>query len=205
MHISEGVLSPMVLVSGVALTALGTSIGLKKMDYDRIPQVAILSAAFFVASLVHIPIGPASIHLILNGLLGLFLGWVTFPAVLVGLILQAMLFQYGGITTLGINCLNMALPAIICFLLFRPGIKSSNNTIVTLSSFLCGFAAVLLGSVMLALSLFFTGEQFMEVAKLLVIANLPVMVIEGVITIFCVRFLKNVKPEILEVVYEQKI
>lgn len=203
MHISEGILSPPVLAAGIALAAIGTGIGLKKMDYDRIPQVAILSAAFFVASLVHIPIGPASVHLILNGLLGLLLGWVAFPAILVGLILQALLFQYGGITTLGINSLNMALPALVCFFIFRSGIKSSNNTILMLLSFLCGFTAVLLGSIMLALSLYFTGEQFLTIAKLLVIGNLPVMVIEGLITMFCVRFIKNVKPEILEVVYEQ--
>ena len=57
MHISEGVLSTPVLLSGAALTVVGTAIGLKKMDYDRIPQVAVLSAAFFVASLIHVPIG----------------------------------------------------------------------------------------------------------------------------------------------------
>ena len=72
MHISEGILSAQVLVSGAALTTVGTAIGLRKLDYDRIPQVAVLSAAFFVTSLVHIPIGPASVHLILNGLMGIF-------------------------------------------------------------------------------------------------------------------------------------
>ena len=40
--------------------------------------------------------------------------------------------------------------------IFRSGIKSSNNTILMLLSFLCGFTAVLLGSIMLALSLYFT-------------------------------------------------
>ena len=58
MHISEGVLSGPVLISGGALAAVGTAIGLKKLDYDRIAQAAILSAAFFVASLIHVPIGP---------------------------------------------------------------------------------------------------------------------------------------------------
>ena len=90
MHISEGVLSAPVVVTGMALTAVGTAIGLKKVDYARIAQVAILSPAFFVASLVHVPIGPANVHLILNGLMGVFLGWVAFPAILVGLILQAL-------------------------------------------------------------------------------------------------------------------
>jgi cobalt/nickel transport system permease protein len=203
MHISEGILSAPVLVSGAALTAAGTAIGLKKLDYERIPQVGILSAGFFVASLVHIPIGPGSVHLILNGLMGLFLGWVAFPAILIGLILQAVLFQFGGLTTLGVNSVNMALPAVVCFYAFRTGVRSKKLAVSMSASFLCGFGAVFLSSLMVALSLVFTGEAFFVVAKLLVIAHLPIMAVEGLITAFCVKFLKKVKPELLEVVYGQ--
>jgi len=42
MHISEGVLSTPVLFTGVAITVAGCAVGFKKMDYDRIPQVAFL-------------------------------------------------------------------------------------------------------------------------------------------------------------------
>lgn len=201
MHISEGVLSAPVLLSGAVLTAVGTAIGLKKVDYDRIPQVAVLSAAFFVASLVHVPIGPASVHLLLTGLMGIFLGWAAFPAILVGLIFQALLFQFGGLTSLGVNSLNMALPALICFYAFRTGIKSENVAISMTTSFLCGFGAIFLGGLMTALSLVFTGEAFLIIAKIVVVTHLPVMVIEGLIAAFCVKFLKQVKPEMLEVVY----
>jgi cobalt/nickel transport system permease protein len=203
MHISEGILTGQVLLSGAALTAAGTAIGLKKMDYDRIPQVAILSAGFFVGSLVHIPIGPASAHLVLNGLLGLFLGWAAFPAILVGLLLQALLFQFGGFTSLGVNSLNMALPAIICYFIFGPAVRSDNFRLSAVASFMVGFGAVFLSSIMVALSLFLSGDHFLNAARIIVIANLPVMFIEGLITLFCVRFLKKVKPEILEVVYEK--
>ncbi len=48
MHISEGVLSAPVLIVGAGLTVVGTAIGLKKIDYDRIMTVAILSAAFLM-------------------------------------------------------------------------------------------------------------------------------------------------------------
>jgi ABC-type Co2+ transport system permease subunit len=36
MHISEGVLSGPVLISGGVLAAAGTAIGLKKIDYDHL-------------------------------------------------------------------------------------------------------------------------------------------------------------------------
>jgi len=200
MHISEGVLSLPVLVSGAALAVAGTAVGLKKLDYESIPQVAVLSAAFFVASLVHVPIGPSSVHLILNGLMGLLLGWVAFPAILVGLLLQAILFQYGGLTSLGVNTVVMSLPAVICFIIFRPGVKRGKSG-VYLAAFLCGFGAVLLGSLLVALALVCTGKPFFGVAKVVLLAHFPVMVIEGIITAACVKFLKKVRPEILEVVY----
>ena len=128
MHISEGVLSGTVLISGAVLAAVGTGIGLKKLDYDQIAKTGMLAAAFFVASLIHIPIGPSNAHLILNGLVGLLLGWAAFPAILVALILQAAFFQFGGITTLGVNTLIMALPAVLCYLIFGRLVTKSSRT-----------------------------------------------------------------------------
>lgn len=201
MHISEGVLSAPVLATGMALTAIGTTVGLKKLDYDRIPQVAILSAAFFVGSLIHVPIGPSNVHLVLNGLMGIFLGWMAFPAILVGLILQALLFHYGGLTSLGVNTIIMALPAVTCFYAFRYGIRSRRSVVTMSSAFLCGLFGILLAGLLLAVSLVFTGEHFMGVAKLVIVAHFPIMIIEGLITLFAVKFLKRVKPEMLEVLY----
>ena len=113
MHIAEGVLSPAVLATGYALTAAGTALGLKKLDYDRLMTVAILAAAFFVGSLIHVPIGLTSAHLILNGLLGVLLGWAAFPAILVALGLQALLFQFGGLIVLGVNTFTMAFSGVM--------------------------------------------------------------------------------------------
>ncbi|MFW5853716.1 MAG: cobalt transporter CbiM [Thermodesulfobacteriota bacterium] len=196
MHISEGVLSGPVLASGAALAAVGTAVGLKQLDYDRIPRAAILSAAFFVASLVHVPIGPSSVHLILNGIVGLLLGWAAFPAILVALVLQGVLFQFGGITTLGVNTLIMAAPAVICYYLFSP-LLFRKPALAAGGAFAGGFFSILLGGVVAASALMFTEEGFFEVASAVIIAHIPVMVIEGVVTAFCVSFLKKVQPELL--------
>jgi len=199
MHISEGILSAPVLVTGAGLAATAVGYSLKKMEHKEIPKVAILSSVFFVASLIHVPVGPSSVHLILNGVIGVLLGWAAFPAILVALALQGVLFQFGGITTLGVNTFNMALPAIICFYLFNRGARGENNFIALMLAFVCGFLAVLLSGVMVAAALVFTGEPFIKVAKLVVIAHLPVMILEGVLTAFCIGFLRKVRPEILNV------
>jgi len=80
MHISEGVLSAPVLVTGAVLTATAVGYSLKKMEHKEVPKVAILSSVFFVASLIHVPLGPSSVHLILNGIIGVLLGWSAFSA-----------------------------------------------------------------------------------------------------------------------------
>jgi len=199
MHISEGILSAPVLTTGAGLTAIAIGYSLKKIEYKEVPKVAILSSAFFIASLIHVPVGPSSVHLILNGIIGILLGWAAFPAIFVALALQGVLFQFGGITTLGVNTFNMAFPAIICFYLFRKGIRNGNNLTAFSLAFACGFLAVMLSGIMVAIALIFTGEPFIQVAKLVLIAHLPVMILEGLLTVFCIAFLRKVRPEILNI------
>ena len=196
MHISEGVLSGPVLISGGVLAAAGTAIGLKKIDYDQLARVGILSATFFVASLVHVPIGPSNVHLIMNGLVGLLLGWAAFPAIMVALLLQGVFFQFGGFTTLGVNTIIMALPAVMCYYMFAP-LLHKDRPFLFLAGFGCGFFAVLLGGIIVGLSLMFTEEDFFTVAALVVTAHIPVMIIEGIVTAFSVAFLKKVQPAML--------
>jgi cobalt/nickel transport system permease protein len=196
MHISEGILSGPVLFSGVALAVAGTAIGLKKLDYERIPRAAILSAAFFVASLIHVPVGPSSVHLILNGIVGLILGWGAFPVILVALVLQTVFFQFGGITTLGVNTMIMALPAVFCYYLFGSLVRKRPR-IALPAAFACGAFSVFSAGIMVGLALIFTEENFLKVSYLVVAAHIPVMIIEGFITAFCVAFLGKVQPDML--------
>lgn len=198
MHIAEGVLSPAVLAGGAVLALAGTALGLRKLEYDRLVAVGILSAAFFVASLIHVPVGLSSAHLVLNGLVGVLLGWAAFPSILVALLLQALLFQFGGITVLGVNVFTMGFAAVISWYVFRaicylcPGMKG-----VRVAAFMGGALGVALAAVLTALALAFTDEGFWLAARLLLLAHLPVMLVEGLVTMFTVSFIMRVRPELL--------
>ncbi len=200
MHISEGVLSPAVLASGAGLAVIGCAIGLKKLDYEAIPRVAILSAAFFVASLIHVPVGPVGVHLVLNGLMGMLLGWLAVPAILIALFLQALLFQFGGLTVLGVNTVTMAAPAVLCFYAYR-GLLRRAGMPAMVGAFACGVTGILLSGVLVATALITTGQAFLQVAELVLLAHIPIMIIEGIITLFIFLFLKKVRPEMLEGIY----
>ena len=55
------------------------------------------------------------------------------------------------------------------------------------------------GALLIGFSLTFSGEGFREPAAVAVTFPLPVMIKEGIITGFCIAFLRKVKPEILNV------
>jgi cobalt/nickel transport system permease protein len=128
-HIGDGFLRWPWLLGGFGIAGLLVVAGAWRVRDEELPRVAVLTAAFFVASLIHVPVpaGPKT-HLLLNGLLGVILGRRALLAIPVGLSLQAALFQHGGWTALGVNSCVMALPALLAWLLFAglrraPGLR----------------------------------------------------------------------------------
>jgi cobalt/nickel transport system permease protein len=197
MHISEGVLSPPVLLAGSLLSFSGLILGLKNLKTEKIPEIAVLSSAFFVASLIHIPIGPTSAHLVLNGIIGLLLGWATFPAIFLGLLLQALLFQFGGITTLGVNTFTMAFPPVVLGYIFRKFLQKDKISLTFVASFLVGSLSIIFSTILVGLALYFTEKSFIPVIITLLGAHFPIAIIEGFITSFIVVYLLKVKPEVV--------
>ncbi|NPE28658.1 cobalt transporter CbiM [Methanococcoides sp. SA1] len=202
MHISDGVLSPAVITAGWAITILLLLVTLwwSKKDVDiaeEIPKISVMTGAFFVASLIHVSIGPTSVHLVLNGLLGVVLGILAFPAIFIGLVLQALLFQHGGITSIGVNVINMGIPALIVYEIFKKGY--SRGIKPSILGTICGSMATMLSAIMLAIVLISTGEEFTEVAYMAAAANIPIMIIEGILTGSVVTFLLKVRPELLPI------
>lgn len=197
MHISEGVLNGPVLVSGAVFAAVGIGLGLRGMSVDNTPKTAMLSAVFFVASLIHIPFGPSNVHLILNGLAGILLGWTVFPALAVALFLQAVMFQFGGLTVLGVNTLTMALPGVIAHYVFRLtyGVGKKSGVLFGVAAVL-GALTVLLSGLMLTAALALGGRAFLGVASAIVAAHIPVMIADGLVTGAATVFILKVRPDL---------
>jgi len=198
MHISDGVLSAPVWGSGGAVSAGLAAALLAKTGAEQVPRIALCTSFFFVASLVHVPLGPTSVHLLLNGLIGIIMGPLAFLPILFGLALQAVLFQYGGLTTIGVNALVMGLPAYAAWWLFglRRHVRVRHAAFIF--GFVAGSAAVALAAVLLALTLTTAGEAFYATAVTALAAHVPVALTEGVVTGFAASFLMKVEPGILE-------
>lgn len=200
MHLSDGVLTmPVVTVTTVAAGSL-IAYSLKTLKQEDIPKISLMTATFFVLSLISIPIGPSSVHPLLCGLLGIMLGWQSPVAIFISLLLQALLFQHGGLTTLGANTLLVSVPAILCyyfFFHFNKNKKMSQTVIAGLS----GLIGVLLDVLILIATLFITSSYFSEgslsVIKLLVIGHIPLLFIETLLTAFIINILVKVRPELI--------
>jgi ABC-type Co2+ transport system permease subunit len=142
-HISDGVLTLPWLAGGFALTGLLLWLGTRRLRDEEIPCVAILTAAFFVSSLIHIRVGPTSIHLLLTGLVGVLLGARAAPAIFVGLLLQVLLIQHGGYYSLGVNTCVMTCPALLCWLIFQAAHRIPWIKTPSARGMLVGFGAAL--------------------------------------------------------------
>ncbi len=196
MHISDGVLSAPVLIAGGVVALAGVGVGLASTRPRDVPKVAMVAATFFIASFIHVPIGPVQMHLVLVGLAGLLLGRMVLPAILVALTLQFILFGYGGLTTLGVNTCVMGLPAITIHYLLRRPLRGDSHQWAAAAGFAAGVLGVVFAATLLLLVLTLAGESFAQVAKFVFLAHLPLALVEGVLTLFVVSFLRQVRPTI---------
>ena len=200
MHLSEGVLHTRVLLAGVALAVVGVAVGLRRLESERLPLTALFAAAFFVAGTIHVPVGIGSVHLILNGMAGLFLGWAVFPAFLIALLLQVLFFSFGGFAVLGVNLCVMALPAVAAHYLLRSYLRPDMGAIAKL---LTGLSAGIIGvggagalaSLVLALD---GGKHYQDLIALLLLLHLPVFVLDGIISYGVISLLSKMYPSALQ-------
>ncbi len=197
MHVSEGIIAPALLGGSWLATMAGLVYGMRRTGPAKIPRVALLSAAFFVVTFVRIPLGPAHMHLVATGLIGILLGWSAFPALFVALLLQAILFQYGGLAVLGVNTLIMALPAVTVHYGFRLGVRRGTHARVMWLAGLAGALAVIGNVLLMAGFLVGSDPAFAAPALGVLIAHLPLIVVEGVVTALAVSFLYKARPDLL--------
>lgn len=197
MHIGEGILSPSVAAATWVAGAAAIGAGLRRLEPDVVPRVAVLSSAFFVASLIQVPLGPASAHLVLNGLMGVLLGWTVFPALAVALVLQAVFFGFGGFTSLGANVLIMGSGALAARVVFQVGRRDREVVGVLVRGGMAGAVGILAGAATLAGLLAAGGREFAGAVAVIVVAHLPVAAAEAMVTAAVLSYLARVRPELL--------
>ncbi|MBF7065037.1 cobalt transporter CbiM [Aliarcobacter butzleri] len=196
MHISDGIISIEVATVSAVATLAFCVYSFKNLTNEKIALVASMSALFFVTSFIHIPFGVTQIHLMLIGFIGIFLGSLAFISIAIALILQALLLGFGGLSSLGANILVMALPAYLVYLIFKLEILKRLNEKVKF--FLVGFLGVFISSLLLFSVLVFSKDEYLAVAYSIIAVNIPTMILEGIVTMFLLLYIKKSMPKLLK-------
>ena len=110
---------------------------------------------------------------------------------------QGLLFGFGGLTVLGVDLLNMALPGVLLAMAVRPFISAAHPT---RSAALAGLAAalsVLVTAGLVGLEIAVSEPAFAPAVGVMAVAYLPLSVLEAAVTAFVTLYLLKVKPEMI--------
>ncbi|AKL96041.1 cobalamin (vitamin B12) biosynthesis CbiM protein CbiM [Clostridium aceticum] len=198
MHLADGVLSTPVIVASYGVSIASMAVAAKGIKDEEIPKISLMAGTFFAVSLISIPVPPTSVHPLLCGLIGIILGKKAPLAFFPALLLQALLFRHGGITSLGANTVMLSLPAYLSYVLYKKmPIKkpAARGGII-------GAISVVMTVIILIFLLALTDARFaagdFSVVKIAMVGHAPLMIVEGIVTAFAVQFIDKNKKDWIE-------
>ncbi len=191
MHLSDGILPATLCLGGHALALGAVVLSSRNLEAREIPRMGIFSAALFSISLLHIPLGGTTLHPGLFGLVGLLLGRRSIPVIYVTLLFQSLVFQHGGLLSLGVNTLFISSGA-LCGWLIWDSLSLSQYSRAVIAGFLGLIVPAILVSTTLSLLSYGRGMLFF------MLLYLPAAAVEGAITLFIVRFFLRAQPGVLK-------
>jgi cobalt/nickel transport system permease protein len=151
MHIPDGYLSPStcaVLYGAATPFWYSAFARVKRLLNTRlVPLLAVSSAFSFVIMMFNVPLpGGTTGHAVGVGAATVVLGpWASMLSLSIALLIQALFFGDGGITTLGANCFNMAIVgSLIAHLVYRvvAGTTALTSLRRMVAAALAGYAAI---------------------------------------------------------------
>jgi cobalt/nickel transport system permease protein len=208
MHIPDGFLNlPVSLATWlVSASVIALSLGRVQKDYQgrTVPLMGVCAAFIFAAQMINFPIpGGTSGHLLGGTLAGILLGpWAGTLVVSVVFIVQAFLFQDGGITALGANIFNMGvIGTLLGYYLYKIirlslGLRSWRS--MAIATAVAAWTSVVVASILAALELGLSETVPMTVALVTMTSwHLVIGVGEAAITLAAVSFIWRSRPDLI--------
>jgi cobalt/nickel transport system permease protein len=205
MHIPDGFipLSQAIAYWAVALVFAGLSLrwARQDMDEEKIPLVAVLAAGIFAIQAFNLPVSMGtSGHLVGGALAAIVLG-SPFAAVFIltlVLIVQGILFGDGGITTMGVNILNMGvIGGFVGFYAFQ-GLRRGLGSL-EIAAFSAAWFACLVPALAAAVELSVAGTfPLREGLIAMGLYHALIGLLEGGITVVAIRLIATARPDILK-------
>jgi cobalt/nickel transport system permease protein len=208
LHIPDGFLSvPVSLLTWIVAIAL-ILISLKRVQshYQEktVPLMGVCAAFIFAAQMINFPIpGGTTGHLLGGTLAGVLLGpWAGSLVMAVVFIVQAVLFQDGGITVLGANITNMGLigtfGGFYLYQAIRYTIGRDSLRGILVGSAIAAWTSVFGASLIVALQLALSGTVPLLVAiPAMAIWHFMIGIGEALITVATVSYIFRTRPDMI--------
>jgi cobalt/nickel transport system permease protein len=208
LHIPDGFLTPLVAAIGwflaIAMIVIAIRQTSRQLGERQIPMMGILAAFIFAAQAINFPVAAGtSGHLIGAALAAIVMGpWAGTLIMTAVVVVQALLFQDGGLLVMGWNIMNMGVIAAFSgyftySLVQRYGGNSRISTIA--AAFAAGWISVVLSAVATALQLAASGTSPLVLSTTAMASVHAVIGIgEGIITAAAVGLLLATRPDLLK-------
>ncbi len=207
MHIPDGFISTGTAAATWAVSAGGVGYAARRvsreMDERRVPLMGVTAAFIFAAQMLNFTVvGGTSGHLLGGALAAILLGpWAGTLVLTAVLVVQALLFQDGGLLALGANVLNMALVGVLVGWVVYTGLKrllGERSWATMVSSFAAAWLSVVIASLVASAELAISGTSpWVVVLPAMGLVHMLIGVGEGLITVAVVAFLGATRPDLL--------
>lgn len=206
MHIPDGFVDLKTVVTTAAVSAGGTGASIYKIKKifkaKTIAVMGVLAALIFALQMINFSIpGGTSGHLLGGALSSIVAGPFGGSIILtVVLIVQALIFNDGGITALGANIFNMAIIGVFSSYLIYYLIRkiSGSRTVFYISVAVASWFSVVLASFFAALELGISGTYTMGITlKAMVLVHMVIGVGEAFITTMVIAFINRIRPDLI--------
>jgi cobalt/nickel transport system permease protein len=210
MHLPDGLILLTIAIPTFIITLLFWVISFKKIKLteQQVPLMGLLTALFFAAMMINIPlIGPTTAHLLGGAVIGLILGpFAGLISMSIILVMQALLFGDGGLVVLGANVLNIGIigvfiPCIIFIVLnklFKPKMGRSLFAIIFISAFFGDLLAAIAAGIEVGLSPISPWYGLNVAVPFMVLNHSIIGAIEGIVTVILIMTLLKLRPDVME-------
>ncbi len=207
LHIPDGFLSLPVSLSCwvISIGLIALSLNRVQSDYQEraVPLMGVCAAFIFAAQMINFPIpGGTSGHLVGGTLAGALLGpWAGSLVVAVVFIVQAVLFQDGGITVLGANIFNMGLIGTFggyyLYKAIRFALGRDTWRGMLAGTAVAAWVSVVVSAVVVAVQLALSGTVPLGVAlAAMIFWHILIGIGEALITVVAVSFVWRTRPDL---------
>jgi cobalt/nickel transport system permease protein len=208
LHIPDGFLSlPVSLISWIlAIGLIALCLNRVNSEYQEraVPLMGVCAAFIFAAQMINFPIpGGTSGHLLGGTLAGVLLGpWAGSLVVSVVFIVQATMFQDGGITVLGANITNMGLIGTFggyyLYRTIRYALGRDRWRGIGIGTAVAAWTSVVIASIVTALQLALSETVPLGVAlTAMTVWHVLIGIGEALITVSAVSFIWRTRPDLL--------